>query len=280
MAAAIVRPDSGFVLPLMGELITNEDGEKKQDCELNAAKRWLKKHGEEYKWLKPTFLGDDLYAHEPFCRLILENTMSFIFTCKDSTHKWLAETVKNSYLSEKTESKWTGRKKMTYIYRFINHVPIKYEEKDENNLFVNYFSLEIKEAGSEKSTFKSWITDKTVTDDNVVKMASYARARWKIENEHHNVLKNRGYNLEHNFGHGAKHASEIFFLLNILAFQFHTILEYADEKYRRARSAHYTRKVFFEILRSLMILIVFDSWDHLLHYMSHEHHEIKPIETG
>ena len=79
-----------------------------------------------------------------------------------------------------------------------HHVPIKYEEKDGNNLFVNYFSLEMKEADSEKSTFKSWITDKTITDDNAAAMASYARARWKIENEHNNVLKNRDYNLEHN----------------------------------------------------------------------------------
>ena len=27
-------------------------------------------------------------------------------------------------------------------------------------------------------------------------------ARWKIENETFNVLKNNGYNPEHNFGHG------------------------------------------------------------------------------
>jgi hypothetical protein len=50
------------------------------------------------------------------------------------------------------------------------------EEEDRDNLFVNYFSLETKEAGSEKSTFKSRITDNTITDDNVVAMARYARA--------------------------------------------------------------------------------------------------------
>ena len=279
-AAAIERPGSGFVLPLAGEFISNGDGGKKRDCELKASKRWLEKHAQEYKRLKPALLGDDLHVYEPFCALIPGKSMGFIFTRKDSTHKRLAGTVKNSYLGEKTETKRTGGKKMMYIYRFTSHVPVKYEEKDGNNLFVNYFSLEIKEAGGEKSTFKSRITDKAITDDNVAAPASYARARRRIENEHNNALKNRGYNLEHNFGHGDKHASGIFFLLNIPAFRFHTILEYAYEKYGRARSVHYTGKVFFEIPRPLTILVVFDSRDHLLDYMSHEHHEIKPIQPG
>ncbi|MDR1971527.1 MAG: ISNCY family transposase, partial [Treponema sp.] len=99
VAGAIVRPGCGSVLPVMGELITNEDGQKKQDCELSAAKRWVQKHGEEYKWLKPTLLGDDLYAHYPFCKQIVEKGMSFIFTCKDTTHPWLSETIENSYLT-------------------------------------------------------------------------------------------------------------------------------------------------------------------------------------
>jgi hypothetical protein len=66
--------------------------------------------------------------------------------------------------------------------------------------------------------------------------AGCGRAGWKIENEHTKALKNHGYNLEHNFGHGEKHGSENFCLMNLPAFLFHTLLFLGDERYRGARN--------------------------------------------
>jgi hypothetical protein len=60
------------------------------------------------------------------------------------------------------------------------------------------------------------------------------RARWKIENESYNTLKNQGYHLEHNFGHGRQYLSEALFLLNLLAFFFHQIFELLDGLYQQA----------------------------------------------
>jgi hypothetical protein len=54
------------------------------------------------------------------------------------------------------------------------------------------------------------ITNKTITKDNVSEIAKCGCSRWKTENKHNNGLKNRGYSLEHNFGHGNKHAAEVF----------------------------------------------------------------------
>ena len=68
---AIVHPDIKKVLPLMQEFISNTDGENKQDCEVNAAKRWL----EKYKVLnsfKIIVMGDDLYASEPMIQSVLD----------------------------------------------------------------------------------------------------------------------------------------------------------------------------------------------------------------
>jgi hypothetical protein len=75
-------------MAVMAVMIVNGDGdgEKKQDRELTAARRWLKSHQKEYRWLKPTLLGDDLYSHEPFCRQIREAGYIFIFTREDATH--------------------------------------------------------------------------------------------------------------------------------------------------------------------------------------------------
>ena len=87
VAGALVKPGSGKVLPVAPQIIRNSDGEKKQDSELSAGKRWLQAHGEQYKWLKPTLLGDDLYSNRPFCQEIVKKGWSFIYTCKEETHK-------------------------------------------------------------------------------------------------------------------------------------------------------------------------------------------------
>jgi hypothetical protein len=82
VGATLVKPGDSVALPVMPEMIRDEDGAEKQDCERNAAKRCLAKHGQEYQWLSPTLLGDDLYSDYPTCKAILEPGMSFIFTCK------------------------------------------------------------------------------------------------------------------------------------------------------------------------------------------------------
>ncbi|GMO40298.1 MAG: hypothetical protein Ta2B_20170 [Termitinemataceae bacterium] len=125
--------------------------------------------------------------------------------------------------------------------------------------------LEITERDSGKQTYYcSWITNKPINDLNVQHLVDCARTRWKIENEHNNVLKNRGYNLKHNFGHGKEHASQIFFLLNLLSFQFHTILECADENYKKIRVRFSVRTVFFETMRAFLYMSFYDSWHDFL----------------
>jgi len=94
-----------------------------------------------------------------------------------------------------------------------------------------------------------------------------ARARWKIENENNNVLKNRGYHLEHNFGHGKKHLSSLLAALNILAFLYHTFLHFCDEKYRLIGAALPTRQTFFDDLRALTRYMLFADWEALMDFM-------------
>ena len=268
LAGAVVKPGCNKVVPLAPEIIWNTDGEKKQDCELTAGKRWLKAHWQEYDWLKPTLLGDDLYSNRPFCEKIVQNGWSFIFTCKEESHPWLTETILNSYLHEVCEEKWDPRKKKTVVYtwKYLNSVPIRYDEKDP--FLVQYLRFEIRTKGAAKPSYSnSWITNKVVSDINVAYLAECGRARWKIENEHNNVLKRRGYNLEHNFGHGSNHAADIFFLLNLLALQFHTILEYCDVEYQLTYSIFPVRVAFFESLRVLIRRRYFVSWVEFLQYV-------------
>ena len=85
----IVAPGQPHAIPLRPEFITPQDGHTKQDCETAAAKRWLEKNAARYAPLKVTLLGDDLYAHQPFCRRTLLHDFHFIFVCKPDSHPTL-----------------------------------------------------------------------------------------------------------------------------------------------------------------------------------------------
>jgi hypothetical protein len=98
----------------------------------------------------------------------------------------------------------------------------------------------------------------------VAELADCGRARWKIENETFNILKNSVYHLEHNFGHGKKTLANVLATLNLLAFAFHTVSQLGVLAWRTAIAARGARYRFFEHLRTITAYIVFDDWTHLL----------------
>ena len=110
----------------------------------------------------------------------------------------------------------------------------------------------------------SWVSDQKVSRQNIVELVKAGRARWKIENETFNTLKNQGYHLEHNFGHGRQHLSNNFFVLNLLAFFIHQILELCDRGYQYCRSKFSSRKEYWNNLRGAIRLMLFQNFDHLL----------------
>ena len=113
----------------------------------------------------------------------------------------------------------------------------------------------------------SFITHHRLRADNVAEVAQAGRGRWKIENENNNVLKTKGYHLEHNFGHGQQYLAAVMLSLNLLAFLFHTVLEWSDDKYTLLRQVLARRQTFFNDIQALMRYMVFDSWDHLINFM-------------
>jgi hypothetical protein len=86
VAGAVVKPGGNVVAPRL-EMVRNEDGQEKQDCEWNAAKRRLENNGQRYGWLKPTLLGEDLYSDYTTRKAVLERGYSFIFTRTEESHR-------------------------------------------------------------------------------------------------------------------------------------------------------------------------------------------------
>ena len=265
----IVAPGQPEVLALRPEFITPQDGHSKQDCELAAAKRWLAQNATRYRADGPvTLLGDDLYAHQPFCRRALLHDCHFLFVCQPESHVTLYQWVHllqpgpdlgTLKLRVKAGSQWH-----THTYRWANQVPLA---DGADALKVNWCEVTVSDPDGQLLYHNAWITDWPITEGNVAALVASGRARWKIENENNNTLKTKGYHLEHNFGHGQQHLAAFLAALNLLAFLFHTVLSFTDEHYRLLRAALPTRQTFFQDVRALTRYLYFPSWAGLLRFM-------------
>ena len=158
-----------------------------------------------------------------------------------------------------------GRFYEQYYYRYVNQVPLR---SGNDALNVNWCEVRIvREKSGEQLYFNQFATNHELDDQTVVDVVASGRAHWKTENESHNVLKNQGYHLEHNFGHGDQFLSSVLLSLNLLAFLLHTILDQTDPVYQQVRQELGTRRTFFNDIRTLTRYMIFDSWNHLLSFM-------------
>lgn len=265
----IVAPGQSSVISLSPALITPQDGHAKQDCEQAAAKRWIRSHQSLVSTQAVTLLGDDLFSRQPMCTEAIANGFNYIFVCLPESHlalyDWIAFNDTNGKVKTMQRTVSKGKTDEIWHYRYLNHVPLRAEEP---SLSVNWCELTVtRKSDGHRLYLNSWVTNHPLTPQSIVQVAAAGRCRWKTENENHNVLKTKGYNLEHNFGHGKQHLSAILLTLNLLAFLFHTVLALADERYQSIRQIRGTRKGFFQDILALTKYLWFESWTALLDFM-------------
>ena len=257
------------MIALFQEFISNEDGNVKQDCEVNASKRWLDKFTLFTKKYKLIILGDDLYSRVPMINKIREKGHSFILVCKETSHKILYKQIETFKLANShktlTMTRMHNGKKQFLVYNFINELLLTGSATD--NAEVHWCELIITNLEGKKLHCFSFVTDLKITPNNIQDIVEAGRTRWKIENENNNVLKTKGYNLEHNFGHGNQYLAQNLCSLNILAFLFHTIQELYDESYSQLRVDIGSRKSFFETMNVLTSMFTFKSFDKLIEFI-------------
>jgi hypothetical protein len=264
----VVAPGQSNVVALPPHFVHPQDGHDKQDCELAASARWLAQWGAHYATWGITYLGDDLYCHQPHCERVLAQQGHFLFTCKPESHatlyEWVTDLSRLGRVSTQERARRTGKKVLTDTWRYVNQVPLR---NSDDALMVNWCELVTTDAQGKVLFCNAWATSHRITDDNVAELASAGRARWKIENENNNTLKTKGYHFKHNFGHGQQHLSNLFATLILLAFLAHTTLDWVDAPYRAVRETLPSRRTFFEHLRALIQYLPFDDWDHLMQFM-------------
>ena len=164
-----------------------------------------------------------------------------------------------------TERHHNGARREIWQYRYATHVPLR---ADMHPLYVNWCEVTITdEATGERLYHNAWATDHALDPTTLHPFVVAARTRWKSENENNNVLKNYGYHLEHNFGHGQQYLALVLVMLNVFAFLYHTVLDLCDTLYRQVRAELVARQTFFNDLQALTRYRFFLSWQALLQFM-------------
>lgn len=265
LGAVQTHPEQKEVFPIAGEAIVRQDGATKNDCEQNAAKRLVPKVRQMLPEDRLLFVADALYSTGPFIQLIQQNNASFLITIKEGY-----VLVQAGRLAEQNKLKqlaWSNGKTRSQV-RYANSLILNGQHQD---IHVNYLEYEQTEIKSGKTIYKSsWITDIPVDEDNAKELVAVGRSRWKIENETFNTLKNQGYHMEHNYGHGKKYLATNFALLMLLAFLVDQITQAKDKAFQLAWQVCQTKKNLWEKIRQVFDLIPAVSMNAIYRFIAKE----------
>ena len=265
LGACLVHPDFREVIPLAPEPIVKQDGANKNDCERNAAKRLLRKIRHEHPHLSLIIVEDGLASNAPHIRELLDLEMHFILGVKPGDHGFLFNKLIAAYDQDQVTT-IHGRTpdNRPYDVAFVNGLPLNESNQD---LLVNFLQYTERDENGEPVKLFSWVTDFTLTKQNSHKLVRGGRARWKIENETFNTLKNQGYQFEHNFGHGKQNLSVVFAMLMMLAFLMDQTQQLCCPLFRATWQRFGSKRMLWDNLRSHFRHFLFQSMRHLYEVM-------------
>jgi hypothetical protein len=260
LGAALIHPDKREVIPLMPEPIIKQDGTEKNDCERNAAKRFITKLRQDHPHLKVIVTEDSLSSNAPHIQLLHDHNLHYILGVKAGDHAALFEHVAAAEQAGRVtyydrDDAATG---LRHRFRFISDMPLNEANVD---LRVNF--LECWEWDGDQVQHFSWVTDLRVTKGTVYQLMRGGRARWRIENETFNTLKNQGYHFEHNFGHGYQHLSVVFAVLMMLAFLVDQVQQMCCPLFQAVWAKLGSKRRLWERMKALFYDYALESMRHL-----------------
>ena len=269
VGAVIVHPDHKVVIPLAPEPIVKGDGDNKNDCERNAAKRLLNDFRREHPRLKTVVVEDGLGSNFPHLSLLDSLKIAYIIGAKPGDHKFMFEWMNDLEPETHTQQDPDGKR---HEFRYYHDVPLN----DSNNDYrVNVLSYTEINSKGKKQHF-TWVTKLAINTGNVYEIMRAGRARWRIENETFNTLKNQGYHFEHNYGHGKKNLCSVMTMLMMLAFLIDQVQQLCSSAYQKARQHAGAFKVLFERIRNLIQTGVFVDWETLFTYIANPKQRAPP----
>jgi len=274
LGAAIIHPDRREVIPLMPEPIVKYDGTAKNDCERNAAKRFIAKLRKDHPHLKFIVTEDSLSSNAPHIETLHAHGLHYILGVKEGDHAYLFQQVQaaehaGQVTSYERHDRAAG---VVHRFRFVNDMPLNASNVDVRVNFIEYW-----ERGKDKIQHFSWVTDIRVSKRNVYHLMRGGRARWKIENETFNTLKNQGYNFEHNYGHGEQHLSVVFAMLMMLAFLVDQTQQLGCALFRAVWTKLGSKRLLWERMRTLLYGYALQSMRQLLETLLYGWQKLQPL---
>ena len=257
LGAVLVHPDRREVFPLMSEAIQRQDGKKKNDSELAASKRLQDKLLVHYPDLPLVIVEDALYANEPHLQQLLDHDRQFIVGVKPNKHAALFKQLEGRQKRGQAKELAIKEGVTTHYFRWTNNVPLK----GNGNIRVNFLYYE--EHKKDKCKRFSWVTALRLRTRNVAEVMQGARARWKIENETFNTLKNQGYHFEHNYGHGENHLCDVLAKIMLLAFLLDQMIQAGNQVFNDIWRAAKAKKRVWERIRAIYIIRPIQSFKEL-----------------
>jgi hypothetical protein len=260
LGAVLLHPDFKEVIPLAPEPIIQQDGTTKNDCERNAARRFLARFRQEHPHLPVILVEDALSSNAPHIEDLHRYGVHYLLGVKEGDHAFLFDQVRAASSAGRApifDRPGPGAG-VEYHFRYVNGVPLN---ASHTKLRVNFFECWEEKDG--QLTHYSWVTDLVVTPANIVTLMRGGRARWKIENETFNTLKNQGYHFEHNYGHGEQHLSVVLALLMMLAFLVDQTQQLCSDLFRQVWSKLGSKRLLWERLRSLFHDFLFSTMQEL-----------------
>ena len=134
LQAAIMHPDIKQVIPIGVEPIQNGDGAKKQDGEINAAKRLIPQLRQKFPKMGLIITGDDLFSRQPMIETVRENRYDYFFVAKEKSHSFMMDWIdKHGFLNEVRNVDEKGH---TVLHQWINNIPLN---GGDDTINVNFF---------------------------------------------------------------------------------------------------------------------------------------------
>jgi len=276
LGAAIIHPDRREVIPLMPEPIMKHDGTDKNDCERNAAKRFVAKLRQDHPHLKFIVTEDRLSSNAPHIETLHAHGLHYILGVKEGDHAYLFQQVQVAeHAGRVTSSERHDRAAgVVHRFRFVNDVPLNASNVDVRVNFIEYWEI-----SDTKVQHFSWVTDLRVSTRNVFHLMRGGRARWKIENETFNTLKNQGYHFEHTYGHGEQYLSVVFAMLMMLAFLVDQAQQLCCALFRAVWTKLGSKRMLWERMRALFYDYALTSMRQLFEALLYGFQKSSPLVT-
>jgi Transposase DDE domain len=254
----------------------NRDGTDKNDCERNAAKRFVTKLRQDHPHLKFIVTEDSLSSNAPHIATLHEHDLHYILGVKEGDHTYLFQQVEAAEQAGRVTyyERHDCAAQVLHRFRFVNQVPL-----NASNAAVQVNFLEYWEIGHHKLQHFSWVTDVRVSQRNVYQLMRGGRARWKIENETFNTLKNQGYHFEHNYGHGERNLAVVFATIMMLAFLVDQTQQLCCALFRAVWAKLGSKRLLWERMRSLFYTYRLDSMRELFEALLSGFEKAHPILT-